>query len=140
MYKYIKGSKIVSNERFYSGVEIAKQYCLWMPFDYELIPNGELIETIIATYIKEHNLKVSDYYYMNDGHAFQVFSKDIYVPIMEGFIGYLESNNIVMSRESIYELGSVKFIYYKNTEDKCKILDFKEYKKRFKDKGENQNE
>ena len=136
MYKYIKGITVMSEERLYSTLEIAEEYFLWMPFDNSLVPHEELVSFIISTFIHEHNLKVSEYYYISKKGAFQVFSKQFYVPIMEEFIKYLESNNIAMNKDSVYQLNNFEFMYFnndsKNQKQKCQIIDFQNFKQRRK--------
>ena len=136
MYKYIKGITVMSEERLYSTLEIAEEYFLWMPIDNSLVPHEELVSFIISTFIHEHNLKVSEYYYVSNKGAFQVFSKQFYIPIMEEFIKYLESNNIAMNKDSVYQLNNFEFMYFnedsKNQKQKCQIIDFQSFKQRRK--------
>lgn len=131
MYKYIKGITVLSEERMPNALEIAKEYHLWMPEIDSLTPNGVLVDFIVKAYIEKNNLKVSEYFYIDKNNiSFQVYPAQMIFSIMDEFVAYLEENNIVMSRETVYTFSKVPFIYYEEPQKECKILSFEDYKKR----------
>ena len=131
MYKYVKGITVLSEEKMPDSLEIAKEYHLWMPETDPLTPNGVLVDFIVEAYIERNNLKVSEYFYINERNiSFRVYPEKMIIPIMEEFIAYLEENNITMSQEKVYTFNGIPFVYYEEPPKECRILSFEEYKKR----------
>lgn len=131
MYKYVKGITVLSEERMPDSLEIAREYHLWMPETDSLTPNGELVDFIVKAYIEKNNLKVSEYFYIDNNHfSFQVYPEKLIIPIMEEFIAYLDENNIVMSQDKVYMFSNIPFVYYEEPHPECKILSFEDYKRR----------
>ena len=136
MYKYVKGITVLSEERMPSSLEIAKEYHLWMPETDPLTPNGELVDFIVKVYIDKNNLKVSEYFYIDEYNiSFKVYPEKFIKQVMSEFVIYLEHNNIIMSDKTVYTFCDMPFIYYKKPNQENKVLSFEKYKNKRKKKG-----
>ena len=133
MYKYIKGTQIISEEKMLTSSEIAEKYNLWLPLTNCFSPNGELIDFVIKAYIERKNLKVSEYFYIDKYKCFKVYPDNMIEQIMKEFISYLKESNIVKSKDTIYSMNGIDFIYYKKSEPKGDVVNIQQYKKK---KGE----
>jgi len=128
MYKYVKGNTVISNERMPNAMEIAENYGLWIPLDGTLVPNGTLIDFIIKAYLEQHNIKSSEYYYIEPFESsFQVFPEQLATQIMEEFIKFLEDNNIEKDKNKVYQYNTISFVYYEPPEDPNKIISYEKF-------------
>lgn len=142
MYKYVKGTTVLSEERLLDSSEIAEEYNFYMPLQKDtysnLIPNGILIELIISAFREKHNYKTSDYYYISDNNvATKVYQDTIVMAAIQEFMDELKGQGINLENDHNYELvfeGNIKisFYYYENHRE-AEIIDFNELKNRRKD-------
>lgn len=142
MYKYVKGTTVLSEERLLDSSEIAEEYNFYMPLQKDtysnLIPNGILIELIISAFREKHNYKTSDYYYISDNNvATKVYQDTIVTAAIQEFMDELKGQGINLENDHNYELvfeGNIKisFYYYENHRE-AEIIDFNELKNRRKD-------
>lgn len=142
MYKYVKGTTVLSKERLLDSSEIAEEYNFYMPLQKDtysnLIPNGILIELIISAFREKHNYKTSDYYYISDNNvATKVYQDTIVTAAIQEFMDELKGQGINLENDHNYELvfeGNIKisFYYYENHRE-AEIIDFNELKNRRKD-------
>lgn len=142
MYKYVKGTTVLSEERLLDSSEIAEEYNFYMPLQKDtysnLIPNGILIELIISAFREKHNYKTSDYYYISDNNvATKVYQDTIVTAAIQEFMDELKGQDINLENDHNYELvfeGNIKisFYYYENHRE-AEIIDFNELKNRRKD-------
>lgn len=142
MYKYVKGTTVLSEERLLDSSEIAEEYNFYMPLQKDtysnLIPNGILIELIISAFREKHNYKTSDYYYISDNNvATKVYQDTIVTAAIQEFMDELKRQGINLENDHNYELvfeGNIKisFYYYENHRE-AEIIDFNELKNRRKD-------
>jgi len=134
MYKYIKGTTILSEKRMSDSIEIARKYGLWEYGEDHIVPNGKLVEYLILVYISQRNYQTSDYYYISkSGQALRVYPEELVNLTMKDFIDYLEANNIVTDKDKVYDFNGYKFIYYQG-EQENNIVGYEKFLKKRGDK------
>jgi len=133
MYKYIKGTTILSKERMSTAKEIARRYHLMSKTGKS--PNGDVVERIIQNYINTHNYKISDYYYIykRSNIVVKVYPEQFTDTVMSDFLKYVKKNNITMSKDKIYSFNNIDFIYYNFDNN---VVNFKPNKRRSKNHEE----
>lgn len=137
MYKYIKGTTILSEDKMLSANEIAQNYYLWKPsdnLDKELVPNGTLVDYVIDKYRNSSNYKSNEYYYINRNNiCFEVYPDELIEKAMKSFFKMLKDKESIKNG-SFIEFEGIKFVYYKPKvkKDKSKVVDFSEYKETMK--------
>ena len=132
MYKYFKGTEVVSETKMLSGSEIALDYSLWQYHEdndsYTYIPNGKLVELIIDSFINKNNFKVSSYYYIDDCIAYKVFKEELVKLAMDMLMEYFKANNIISDPDKVYNIGGIDFIYYEHVKKESKIIDYQQFR------------
>lgn len=128
-YKYIKGTTIVSDERMLSAYEIADKYDLLTPNDFK--PNEELIESIIDSYMIQHNYKESEYYYVEKNmRIYRVYPNKTVKNIIKFITNIFKEANITKSNSEVYNLNGIDFMYCsKRIKHKNTVVNIFEYKK-----------
>lgn len=89
MYKYIKGKEVLMEEHMLSATELAKQFGL---YTVNGKPNGMLVTNILADYVKNSNLNVSDYYYPHGHGVMRVYPSIVYLKALNDFVFDLEED------------------------------------------------
>ena len=89
VYEYIKGQTVTLTEHMLSATELAKRYGLYTLNNH---PNGMLVTNILADYVKENNLNVSEYYYPHSRGCRRVQPAQIYPNALSDCIFPLEPN------------------------------------------------
>lgn len=83
MYQYIKGHKTLMEEHMLSATELAKMFGL---YTLNNNPNGLLVSCVLANYIKNNNLNVSEYYYPHSRGVMRVYPSIIYQKALNDFV------------------------------------------------------
>lgn len=86
-YKYIKGQEVYMQEHMLSATELAKLFGLYTPNNN---PNGLLVSRILADFIRDSNLNVSDYYYPHSHGVMKVYPAIVYQKVLNDFVFDLE--------------------------------------------------
>jgi hypothetical protein len=89
MYKYIKGKEVLMEEHMLSATELAKQFGL---YTVNGNPNGLLVSNVLADYVKNNNLNISDYYYPHGHGVMRVYPSIVYYKALNDFVFDLEEN------------------------------------------------
>lgn len=111
-YKYIKGREVLMDEHMLSATELAKIYGL---FTLNNNPNGLLVTRILADYISNNNLNVSEYYYPHRQGVMRVYPSFIYEKALRDFVFRLEDGQ--------------KYVYIVDNKDEKRKINYK-YKER----------
>lgn len=131
MYKYVKGITVLSEEKMPNALEIAKEYHLWMPLTDSLTPNGALIEFLVEAFIERNNYKTSEYFYIDPYKvSFPVYPRKFITMVMDEFMQFLNDNNMISTKEKIYAINNIEFMYYEEPRPECKIINLTEFRKR----------
>lgn len=101
MYEYIKGHKVLMEEHMLSATELAKMFGL---YTLNNNPNGLLVSCILADYVKDNNLNISEYYYPHGHGVMRVYPSIVYQKALSDFVFDLvedtEYNYIVQDKNS----------------------------------------
>ncbi len=131
MYKYVKGITVLSEEKMPNALEVAQEYHLWMPLTDSLTPNGALIEFLVGAFIERNNYKISEYFYIDAYHvSFPVYPQKFITMVMDEFMQFLTENNMVPTKEKVYSINNIEFMYYEEPKPECKIINLEEFRKR----------
>lgn len=76
-------------EHMLSATELAKMYGL---YTLNNNPNGLLVYHILATYVKDSNLNISEYYYPHGRGVMRVYPSIVYTKPLMDFVFDLEEN------------------------------------------------
>ena len=130
MYKYIKGTTILSEEHMLSASEIAEKYHL-ETLDGK--PNEELIIFLIDNYMRDHNYKESEYYYVEkDMHIYRVYPCKTIEASMKEFFDFMKKNGLI-DDPNPFNVNGINCLYAPNTkykqqdEDDNKVISLKKY-------------
>lgn len=88
-YKYIKGYEVYMDEHMLSATELAKLYGL---YTLNNNPNGFLVCNILADYVQDKNLNVSQYYYPHSHGVMRVYPSLVYEKVLTNFVFDLEED------------------------------------------------
>lgn len=89
LYKYIKGREVLMEEHMLSATELAKQFGL---YTLNNNPNGLLVSNILADYVDDKNLNVSEYYYPHSHGVMRVYPSFVYQKCLNDFVFDLQEN------------------------------------------------
>ena len=120
MYKYIKGKEVLTDEHMLSATELAKLYGL---LTMNNNPNGLLVCHLLADYIRDNNLNISDYYYPHSHGVMKVYPAFVYNPALSGFVFKLEEDKeyFYITRDSS-KRSKIKYKYKQPKENGTIIL------------------
>lgn len=125
MYNYIKGCKVLMEEHMLSATELAKIFGLYTLNDN---PNAALISCILADYVKESNLNISEYYYPHSHGVMRVYPSVVYQKVLNDFVFDLKED--MEYSYIVNEANGKKRISYKYKQKKSdKIVSIKERRK-----------
>lgn len=91
MYKYIKGHEVFMEEHMLSATELAKLFGLYSTNDK---PHGLLVKHILADYVKDNNLNISEYYYAHGHGVMRVYPSMVYQKALLDFVFDLKEEAI----------------------------------------------
>lgn len=86
-YRYIKGHEVFMEEHMLSATELAKLFGL---YTLNNNPNGLLVSHILADYVRDSNLNVSEYYYPHGHGVMRVYPSIVYQKVLNDFVFDLE--------------------------------------------------
>lgn len=88
MYKYIKGKEVFMQEHMLSSTELARLFGL---YTLNNNPNGLLVTRILADFVRDSNLNVSDYFYPHGRGVMRVYPEIVYRKALNDFVFDLEN-------------------------------------------------